>query len=176
MCIFLNLLVPKLPAPVDDDLSRGILEAIDMDTYRSEKQATVRIDLEDEDAFIDPIQVDRAGGVQEPLLEFLSVIVDEFNKTYGASFTDPEYIAEAIKEMPGKVNEDATYSNAKLNAGRQNAQIENDAAVRRLVLGMLQSHTELYKVYTDNEDFRKWLNRQVFDSTFLIKEDTGQVK
>ena len=34
LSIFLNFLVPKLPAPVEDDLSKGILEAIDMDSYR----------------------------------------------------------------------------------------------------------------------------------------------
>jgi len=41
LSIFLNLLVPKLPAPKEDDLSRGILEAIDMDSYRVEKQAAI---------------------------------------------------------------------------------------------------------------------------------------
>lgn len=33
---FLTFLVPKLPAPVDEDLSKGVLEAIDMESYRSE--------------------------------------------------------------------------------------------------------------------------------------------
>ena len=30
--ILLNLLLPKLPAPIDEDLSKGILETIDMDS------------------------------------------------------------------------------------------------------------------------------------------------
>src|SRR5262249_51270617 len=34
LSIFLNFLVPKLPAPKEEDLSKGILEAIDMDSYR----------------------------------------------------------------------------------------------------------------------------------------------
>ena len=34
LSIFLSFLVPKLPAPVEEDLSKGILEAIDMDSYR----------------------------------------------------------------------------------------------------------------------------------------------
>ena len=37
LSIFLTFLVPKLPAPREDDLSKGILEAIDMDSYRVEK-------------------------------------------------------------------------------------------------------------------------------------------
>ena len=39
LSIFLTFLIPKLPAPQEEDLSRGILEAIDMDSYRVEKQA-----------------------------------------------------------------------------------------------------------------------------------------
>lgn len=52
LSIFLNLLIPKLPAPVEEDLSRGILEAIDMDSYRVEKRAAAKIRLPDEDALI----------------------------------------------------------------------------------------------------------------------------
>ena len=59
LSIFLNFLIPKLPAPEEEDLSKGILETVDMDTYRTEKQAAVRINLEDEDAEIDPIQAER---------------------------------------------------------------------------------------------------------------------
>ena len=52
--IFLNFLIPKLPAPEEPDLSKGILDAIDLDSYRVEKQAMQRIMLPAEDAEIDP--------------------------------------------------------------------------------------------------------------------------
>jgi type I restriction enzyme, R subunit len=45
LSIFLNLLVSKLPAPVEEDLSRGILESIDMDSYRVEKKAALKVAL-----------------------------------------------------------------------------------------------------------------------------------
>ena len=54
LSILLTFLVPKLPAPVEDDLSKGILEAIDMDSYRVEKQAVQDMQLPDEDAEIGP--------------------------------------------------------------------------------------------------------------------------
>ena len=47
LSIFLNFLVPKLPAPVDEDLSKGILESIDMDSYRVEKKAAMQVHLTD---------------------------------------------------------------------------------------------------------------------------------
>ena len=50
LAIFLNFLIPKLPAPKEEDLSKGILETIDMDSYRAEAQATLNISLADEDA------------------------------------------------------------------------------------------------------------------------------
>jgi len=43
LSIFLNLLTPKLPAPVEEDLAKGILEAIDMDSYRVEKRAAMKL-------------------------------------------------------------------------------------------------------------------------------------
>ena len=45
-----GLLVPKLPSPREEDLSKGILEAIDMDSYRAEKKAAMSVALTDEDA------------------------------------------------------------------------------------------------------------------------------
>ena len=51
--------------------------------------------------------------------------------------------------MPRQVMEDEAYRNAKINSDRQNAQIEHDSAVRRLITAMVQRQTELYKGYTE---------------------------
>ena len=45
LSILLTFLTPKLPAPEEQDLSKGILEAIDMDSYRVEVRATMAIAL-----------------------------------------------------------------------------------------------------------------------------------
>ena len=166
LSIFLNFLIPKLPAPEEQDLSLGILEAVDMDTYRTEKQATVQIALEDKDAEIEPIQVERGGGVQEPLLELLSLILDEFNKTWGNSFSNPDHVSEIIKDMPDRVNEDEAYQNAKMNSDRQNARIEHDAAMKRQITAMLRDNTELYRKYTEDQAFQDDLNGMIFKLTY----------
>ena len=168
LSIFLNFLIPKLPAPEEEDLSRGILEAVDMDTYRTEKQATVRIALEDEDAEIDPVQAERGGGVQEPLLEFLSAILEEFNKTWGNSFSNPAHISDIISTMPDRVNEDEAYRNAKMHSDRQNARVEHDAALKRQITAMLRDNTELYKKYTEDQAFQDDLNEMVFRLTYEV--------
>ena len=38
-----QLPVPKLPAPIEEDLSKGILESIDMDSYRAERQSAIKV-------------------------------------------------------------------------------------------------------------------------------------
>ena len=166
LSIFLNFLIPKLPAPEEQDLALGILDAVDMETYRAEKQATREIALADEDAEIEPIQAERGGGVQEPLLELLSTILDEFNKTWGNSFSNPEHINEIIKVMPDRVNEDEAYQNAKMYSDKQNAKIEHDAALKRQVIAMLTDNTELYKKFTEDPDFQNWLSGVIFKLTY----------
>jgi len=39
----LTFLIPKLPAPWEEDLSKGILEATDVDSYRAEKKKALKI-------------------------------------------------------------------------------------------------------------------------------------
>ena len=78
--IFLNFLIPKLPAPEEPDLSKGILdERIDMDSYRVEKHQMRKIILEDEDAEIDPVKTGEGGGKGEIETDRLSAIIEEFN-------------------------------------------------------------------------------------------------
>ena len=62
LSIFLNFLTPKLPAPIEEDLSKGILEVIDMESYRVEVQASLSITLPDNDAEIYPIPVSGGGA------------------------------------------------------------------------------------------------------------------
>ena len=162
LSIFLNFLIPRLPAPEEDDLSKGILESIDMDTYQVEKQATQRIAPEDDDAELDPVPVGSGGQHHEPEMEPLSRIVATFNELWGGDFTDPDQITKALQGIPEQVANDSAYKNARLNSDPQNARIEHDAALQRLITSMVRNQTELYKRYTENPEFREWLSGQVF--------------
>ena len=170
LSIFLNFLVTKLPAPEEPDLSRGILEAVDMESYRTERQAARSISLTEEDAEIEPVLAAAGGQAREPEMDRLSNIVAEFNRLWGGEFTEPERVNEIINQMPNQVLEDEDYRNARMNSGRQNAQIEHDSALRRLITAMVRCQTELYKAYTGNEDFRDWLNGEMFRLTYRPME------
>ncbi len=171
LSIFLNFLVNKLPAPIEEDLSRGVLEAVDMDSYRMERKAAQSISLAEEDAEIDSVLPGTGGGTHEPEMDRLSNIINEFNKTWGGKFSDPSRVSEVLNRMPEQVLEDQQYQNARKNSGRQNAQIELDSALRRLVTSMVRCQTELYKAYTEDGEFREWLNEEMFRTTY---QDQGK--
>ena len=169
LSIFLNFLVPKLPAPVEDDLSKGILEAIDMDSYRVEKQAVQAIQLADEDAEIGPVPTE--GGGQKPELEMdrLSSIIREFNERFGnIEWKDQDRIEKAIfEELPTMVGGDRAYQNAMANSDQQNARIEHQRALERAVTALANDYIELYKQFSDNESFHRWLSEMNFASTYV---------
>ena len=169
LSIFLTFLVPKLPAPVEDDLSKGILEAIDMDSYRVEKQAVQDIQLPDEDAEIGPVPTDGGGQKPEPELDRLSNIIKDFNDRFGnIEWKDQDKIEKVIaEELPAKVAGDRAYQNAIVNSDRQNARIEHDKALERAMTELLADHTDLFKQFSDNESFRRWLSEMVFAATYL---------
>ncbi len=168
LSIFLTFLVPKLPAPVEDDLSKGILEAIDMDSYRVEKQAVQNIQLADEDAEIGPVPTEGGGQRPEPEMDLLSNIVEEFNDQFGGiDWRDHDRIEKVItEELPEKVGGDRAYQNAMANSDKQNARIEHDKALGLAMTHLVAVHTELFKQFSDNDSFHKWLSGRIFDVTY----------
>ena len=176
LSIFLNFLVPKLPAPVEEDLSKGILESIDMDSYRVEKKAAVRIQLADEDAEIDPLPTTGGGFIPEPELDRLSNILKTFNDQFGnIHWEDEDRVRRLItEEIPAKVAGDSAYRNARENSDRQNARIEHDEALRRVMTAVLNDDMQLFKQFTDNEGFRRELTDFVFALTYAPPQAKNQ--
>jgi type I restriction enzyme R subunit len=170
LSIFLTFLVPKLPAPVEEDLSKGILEAVDMDSYRVEKRAVVKIQLPDEDAEIEPVPTAGGGRKPEPELDRLSNILKVFNDQFGnIPWSDADRVHKLITEdIPDRVSADAAYQNARKNSDKQNARIEHDKALARVMTAVLKDDTELFKQFMDNEGFRRWMTDTIFGLTYEI--------
>ena len=167
--IFLNLLVPKLPAPEEPDLAKGILDAIDLDSYRVEKQAMQKILLPDEDsprsARCPPPPAARRP---EPELDRLSNILRTFNEHFGdIQWEDADRVRQLIIEtIPSRVAADTAFRNARQNSDRQNARIEHDKALLRVMTSVMRDDTELFKQFMDNASFKRWLTDTVFSLAY----------
>lgn len=168
LSIFLNLLIPKLPAPEEQDLSHGILDSIDMDSYRAEARVSLAITLSDEEGEIGPVPTGGAGLRSEPELERLSNILKEFNDLFGnIEWKDADKIRQVIsEEIPAKVSADRAYQNAMKNSGRQNARVEHDKALQDVILELFSDHNELFKQFSDNPSFHQWLSEKIFAVTY----------
>ena len=168
LSILLNCLIPKLPAPKEEDLSKGLIETIDMDSYRVEKQEAIRIALPDADSEIDPIPTAGGGHKPEPELDRPSSIIRAFNDQFGnIDWKDEDKIRLVIaEEIPAKVSADKAYQNAMKNSDRQNARIEHDKALQRVIVELLADHAELFKQFSDNPGFKKWLGDSNFITTY----------
>ncbi len=162
LSIFLDLLTPKLPAPKEEDLATGILEAIDMDSYRAEKQAAMKIALADEDAEIEPVPTDAGGRKPEPELDRLSNILQAFNDQYGTLFDDGDRVFRRIRDdIAPKVAADAAFQNAKANTPHT-ARMAHDAALGQVMQVLLKDDTQVYKQFVENESFRRAVSDMVF--------------
>jgi type I restriction enzyme R subunit len=173
LSILLNFLIPKLPAPKEEDLSKGILESIDMDSYRVEKQAQQNLQLPDEEAEIGPVPVVGGGRKPEVETDLLSNILKSFNEQFGTLFSDADRVARRFREdVAPQVAADPAFQNARLNTP-QTARIEHDKALARVMLQLLKDDTEVYKQFVQNPSFKRFVTDMVFSLATDSHPPTG---
>ena len=167
LSIFLNLLIPKLPSPREDDLSHGILEAIDLESYRNEARESMSIILEDSDSEVAPVPTGKDGHIVEPEMDLLSVILSDFNDMFGnINWNDADNVRRQILEIPAMVSKDEKYQNAMRNSDEQSARLESERALQQVIFAIMVDNMELFKQFQDNPSFKKWLSDLVFNLTY----------
>lgn len=167
LSIFLNLLVPKLPSPRDDDFSEGILDVIDLDSYRLEAQECMSIKLEDADSEVPPVPAGKTGHIVNPEMDLLSIILNDFNDMFGnINWNDADNVRRQILEIPDMVAKDERYQNAMKNSDEQNARMESERALQQVIFAIMADNMELFKQFQDNPSFKKWLSDLVFNMTY----------
>ena len=174
LSIFLNLLVNKLPRPNNgEDLSEGILESVDLESYRVVAQETMSISLADENAEIDPIPVSTDVGIPVPELDTLTHILETFHDIWGdCDWTDEDRIRRQVADLPDIVSRDEAYQNAMKYSDAQNARDESDRATIEAIMNTISTGMELYEAFEsdkrnkNNQSFKKWLLDMVFNATY----------
>lgn len=177
LSIFLNLLIPKLPSPRDDDFSEGILDVIDLDSYRLEAQESMSIKLEDADAEVAPVPAGSAGHIVNPEMDLLSIILNDFNDMFGnIDWKEPDNVRRQIIAIPDMVAKDEKYQNAMKNSDKQNARMESERALQQVIFSVMADNMELFKQFQDNPSFKKWLSDMVFNMTYEPNAGSKVVK
>ena len=117
------------------------------------------------------------GRKPEPELDRLSNILKAFNDQFGnIAWTDADRVRRLItEEIPAKVAADTAYQNAMKNTDKQNARIEHDKALERVMTAVLKDDTELFKQFSDNESFSRWLSDTIFTETYEERDRPPKV-
>ncbi len=160
---YYSLLVHKLPVLKDEDLTKGLIDAIDFDQYRLIKNEEQKIELENKDSEIDPIPVGNPKGGKEPDMQKLSDILDEFNKI---NWTNIEVVKQQLDELPTRLQSDVTFVNAVKNSNRETAMQQCASSMMAIVAGMLNENTEFCRYYLDHPDFMNAINQRVFSYVY----------
>lgn len=164
---FLKLLVPKLIIDDEEDLAKGIIETIDMDSYRPSKQGTFKIALHEQPGIIGPIPVNVGGGKPEPELDTLENIIKVFNQRFGdIEWTDKDKVGKIlIQQIPADMKADSKVMDAiTTSPDRQNAKISSDKKLEEIMQQYLFTQTEIFKKFSTDKDFQRRYKEFIFDT------------
>lgn len=109
------------------------------------------------------------GGGGKAVAEFdlLSNIIKSFNDQFGnIAWEDEDRLRKTMNELQEKIRGNENFKNAK--ASKQNEQtirIAHDDALKVAMLGLMKDHTQLYKLYANNKDFKRALADALFRLT-----------
>jgi type I restriction enzyme R subunit len=164
---YLKYLLPKLTIEENEDLAQGIIESIDMDSYRPAKQGTETISLAAEDGYVNPIPVGVGGGKSEPELDTLENILNAFNQRFGdIDWTDKDKVNQFLTEqLPAEMKADRKVMDAiTTSPDKQNAKISSDKKVEELMQQYLFTQTEIFKKFSTDQDFQRRYKEFIFDT------------
>lgn len=164
--IFLNHLQNKLGGETSTDLAQGILDNIDMDSYRLQLEATTNIGMEQGED-LKPIPTDMRGGSSEPEIDRLSNILQTFNDRYGTQFEDADKVRQMAENIANDVAKNKELISSIQHSDDQNARITSDKVVGEELLKHITTNFDLYKLYSDNKEFKEDFSAMMFG---VVKE------
>ena len=159
--IFLNHLQNKLGGETSIDLAQGILDNIDMDSYRLQLEATTDIFMEQGED-LKPIPTEMRGGVAETEIDRLSNILQTFNDRYGTAFEDTDKVRQMAESIANDVAKNNELINSIKFSDEQNARITSDKVVGEELLKHITTNFDLFKLYSDNKEFKEDFSAMMF--------------
>ena len=164
--IFLNHLQNKLGGETPIDFAQGILDNIDMDSYRLQLEATTNIAMEQGED-LKPIPTDMRGGTNQPEIDRLSNILQTFNDRYGTQFEDADKVRQMAENIANDVAKNQELITSIKYSDDQNARITSDKVVGEELLKHITTNFDLYKLYSDNKEFKEDFSAMMFG---VVKE------
>ncbi|GAB5554188.1 MAG: type I restriction endonuclease subunit R [Saprospiraceae bacterium] len=164
---FLKFLIPKIKPTESEDLAKGILEAIELDSYRLSKLTTDNISLIGGEE-VAPSPPTMRSGRPEAEMTALEFIIQTFNERFGnIDWMKDDKVRKVIfEELPKQMANDAKHMQTMRNSDRQNARIASDDKVNEMVQDFIFTSTDFYKMFMDNPEFKRQYMDFIFDKVW----------
>ena len=162
---FLKFLIPKLTTDGTDEFAAEILDEVDMESYRVARQGTENVALGEGDSEISPLSIVESGQQRDPEFDSLENIIRIFNERFGdIDWEDSDKVHKILTEhIPHDLKANSDTMQTIQNSDRQNAKIASDRKLAEFMQALLFTHTEIYKKFTDDSDFKSRYEDFIFD-------------
>ena len=162
---FLKFLIPKLTIDDTDDFAADILDEVDMESYRASRQGTASIPLGEGNSEVAPLSIVESGQQRNPEFDSLENIIETFNQRFGdIEWEDIDKVCKILTEdIPNDLKTNSDTMQTIRSSDPQNAKIASDRKLAEFMQELLFTHTEIFKKFTDDSDFKRRYEDFIFD-------------
>jgi type I restriction enzyme R subunit len=161
--ILLKKLSTKIKPKTSEDLSYGILDNVDFDSYRVQldKKADITLGGNGE---LTPSNADGTGGKPEPELDLLSNIIQGFNDKFGdIDWGEDDKIKRVLNNISDDVISDTEFIKSTQNADRQNMRITFDKVLEDKFQDIIETNFLLFQRFNDDPEFKEFVSTKMFE-------------
>ena len=164
--VFARSLDKKLDPRERGGLPDGILDSVDLDSFRIQKTFEGQIELEPDPTPLPGIPTEAGGGVTEPETDYLSNIITNLNETYGVDLTERDRVRveEIVEDVRRSDEVRAVMTGDNTRSGQKHVV---DRVVDDRVHDEVSASVDLFKKLSDPRANRV-LKARLFD--MLVRE------
>ena len=159
--ILLKMLITKIAPPRTEDLAKGILNNIDLESIRIILTDTKDIELEEDKGGVKPSSAD-GSSKKEVEFERLSNIVREFNTKFGSvDFGTNEKIAKSLVELKENIANNQTLKDSL--GDKQNSRKLFADIFKIQYLQFFKRNKDFFTQLDNKEEFKERVSRVIFE-------------
>ena len=153
------------PHREEEDLSIGILEAIDMDSYRVEKKAAMKVALADEEAEIEPVPTEGGAGRASPSWTVSVTFSRAFNEQFSTLFTDTDRVAKRFARISRPKSPPTRPTRMRRLTRRIRRGWLMTRRLNTVMQALLKDDIQVYKAFVENKSFKRFIGDMVYAIT-----------
>ena len=161
LSILLKMLIAKIVPPRTEDLAKGILNNVDLNSIRIILESKKDIELEEDKGGVKPSSAD-GSSKKEVELERLSNIVREFNTKFGSvDFGTDEKIAKELMDLKDDIAKEQTFRDSL--GDEQNARRLFADIFKIQYLQFFKRNKDFFTQLDNKEEFKERVSNVIYE-------------